>query len=181
MNDMNAFQYLNDLDRKFTRNIGDVVCEQQSSMRTLHFRVGRYDLLLPLDTSTEVLSNLKFTPVPISRSWILGIASLRGQLVTIIDLKNFLFKADSLKKMSGHRIVVSKVGEVFLGFVVDQVVGLMNLKKEDFVDSYPEHWDSNLVDYLSGIYREGSGYFGVCDLLKMLNDTRFIEGQQSVT
>lgn len=176
---MTAFHYLNDLDQRFSKESGAVLAYNSSSMRTLHFRVGRYDLLLPLDTSTEVISHMGFSPIPISRPWIIGIASRRGQLLTLIDLKNFLFNSDPVKKIGSRRVVASKVGSVFLGFVVDHAVGLMSLHQEAFEDSYPENWDSNLVDYLSGIYKQDDTYFGVCDFQKMINDKRFIEGQHS--
>ena len=55
----------------------------------------------------------------------------------------------------------------------------MNLQQSEFEDSYPEHWDSNLVNYLSGIYKENDMYFGVCDFNKMINDKRFTEAQKN--
>ena len=176
---MNAFHYLNDLDKRFSRESGSVLANNRSMMRTLHFRVGRYDLLLPLDTSTEVTSQINYSPIPISRSWVLGVASRRGQLMTLIDLKNFLFNSDPIKKIGDRKIVVTKVGAVFLGFVVDHVVGLMSLQQELFEDSYPNHWDGNIVDYLSGIYKEDDVYFGICDMNKMINDKRFTEEYRS--
>ena len=176
---MTAFNYLNELDKRFSKESGSVLANNNSTMRTLHLRVGRYDLLLPLDTSTEVISQISFSPIPISRPWIMGIASRRGQLLTLVDLKNFLFNSDPIKKIGHRRIVTTKVGSVFLGFVVDHAVGLMNLQQEAFEDSYPEHWDSSLVDYLSGIYKEDDVYFGVCDLQRMLNDKQFTEGKKS--
>ena len=176
---MTAFQYLNELDKRFSSESGSILADSHSTTRVLHFRVGRYDLLLPLDTSTEVISHISYSPIPISRSWILGIASRRGQLLTLVDLKNFLFNSDPVKKISSHRVVACRVRSVFLGFVVDHAVGLMNLQQQAFEDRYPEHWDSNLVSYLSGIYQENGVYFGVCDLQKMLDDKRFTEGQES--
>lgn len=174
---MNAFDYLNELDKRFSRESDSVLLNNRSTMRTLHFRVGRYDMLLPLDTTTEVMVNIEYSPIPISRPWVLGVASSRGQLLTLIDLKNFLFNTDPLTKIGNRRIVTSKVGTVLYGFVVDHVVGLMNLQQEAFKDSHPENWDGNLVNYLSGIYKEDGVYFGICDLNKMLNDKRFTEGQ----
>lgn len=174
---MTAFNYLNELDKRFSRESDKVLGNSSSIMRTLHFSVGRYDMLLPLDTSTEVIANIDYSPIPISRPWVLGVASRRGQLLTLIDLKNFLFKTDPLNKIGERRIVVSKVGSVFFGFVVDHVVGLMNLQQEAFEDRYPENWDGNLVNYLSGIYKEDDEYFGICDLYKMINDKRFTQEQ----
>ncbi len=175
---MTAFNYLNELDKRFSRESDSVLVNSHSTMRTLHFRVGRYDLLIPLDTSTEVISDINYSPIPISRPWVIGVASRRGQLLTLIDLKNFLFNTEPVNKIADRRVIASKVGSVFFGFVVDHVVGLMNLQPEAFKDSHPENWDASLVDYLSGIYKEDDMYYGVCDTQKMLNDKRFTEGQR---
>ena len=176
---MSAFNYLNELDQRFASEAGSVLANSNSAMRTLHFRVGQYNLLLPLDNSTEIISEINYSPIPISRSWLIGIASRRGQLLTLIDLKNFLFNADPVKRIGSRRVVANKVGSVFLGFVVDQAVGLMNLHENDFEDSYPDHWDSGLIDFLSGIYKENDMYFGVCDFQKLINDKRFTETQNN--
>lgn len=176
---MTAFNYLNELDQRFSSESGSVLASGSSIMRTLHFRVGRYDLLLPLDDTTEIISQINYSRIPISRPWLLGIASRRGQLLTLIDLKNFLFNSDPVKKVGKRRIIANKVGPNFLGFVVDHAVGLMNLQQSEFEDSYPQHWDSGLVNYLSGIYKENDVYFGVCDFNKMINDERFTEAQKN--
>ncbi|MFK7793930.1 MAG: chemotaxis protein CheW [Gammaproteobacteria bacterium] len=176
---MTAFSYLNQLDQRFSSESGSVLASGSSVMRTLHFRVGRYDLLLPLDDTTEIISQISYSRIPISRPWMLGIASRRGQLLTLIDLKNFLFNSDPVKKVGKQRIIANKVGTNLLGFVVDHAVGLMNLQKSEFKDSYPEHWDNGLVNYLSGIYEENDVYYGVCDFNKMINDERFTETQKN--
>lgn len=169
---MNAFDYLTDLDRRFSGESNSAIDATNQLIRTLHFRIGRYDLLLPLDASTEVISNITYSPMPISRSWVLGISSLRGELLTLIDLKNYLYNSEPIKKISGRRIVTSKVRTVYVGFIVDHVVGLMNVQQGGFDNDCPKHWDSTLVDNMSGIYKENGVYFGICDLQKMLQDDR---------
>ena len=176
---MSVFSYLSELDQKFSLESGSILSDRSSVERMLHFQVGRYDLLLPLDDSTEIVSQINYSRIPISRPWLLGIASRRGQLLTLVDLKNFLFNSDPIKKVAKRRIIAHKVGVNFVGFVVDHVVGLMNFQKSESEDSYPEYWDSNLVHYLSGIYKENDVYFGVCDFNKMVNDKRFTEAKHN--
>ena len=172
---MSAFNYLDELDKRFSSESGAVLMDNISTMRSLHFRVGQYDLLLPLSTSTEILSEIEFSPVPISRPWLLGIASRRGQLLTLIDLKNFLFNSEPVKKINNKRIITNDVGQITLGLVVDQVVGLMNPNQNAFNTSYPDHWDSSVVGVLSGVYQENDTFFGICDFQKLVSDERFSE------
>lgn len=175
---MSAFNYLDGLDKRFSSESGSVLFNDVSNMRSLHFRVGQYDLLLPLNTSTEIISDIEYSPVPISRPWLLGIASRRGQLLTLIDLKNFLFNAEPIKKISNKRIVTNNVGNICLGLVVDQVIGLMNPNKNAIESAYPDHWDNALVNILSGVYHENETFFGVCDFEKLVTDERFAESNK---
>lgn len=175
---MSAFNYLDELDKRFSSESGSVLMDDVSNMRSLHFKVGQYDLLLPLNTSTEIISNIEFSPVPISRPWLLGIASRRGQLLTLIDLKNFLFNSEPLKKINNKRIVTNNVGQISLGLVVDQVVGLMSPNKNACETSYPDHWDNSVVDILSGVYQENETFFGVCDFQKLVRDERFADSNK---
>ena len=176
---MSAFNYLHELDKRFSSESNLEQASRGLEIRALHFKVGQYNLLVPLDTSAEVISNLDYSPIPLSRPWLLGIASRRGQLLTLIDLKNFLFNSEPIKKISGQRVITNKTESIILGLVVDQVVGLMNLQKAEFTDEYPQHWDDAILDILSGIYKENDMYFGVCDFHKMVSDKRFTQTQNS--
>lgn len=176
---MSAFNYLRELDNKFSAESGALLANSGMELRTLHFKVGQYNLLVPLDTSAEIISDIDYSPIPLSRPWLLGIASRRGQLLTLIDLKNFLFNAEPTKKIHGKRVIANKIGAIFLGLVVDQVVGLMNIQSNEFTQEYPQQWDAAVLDILSGIYKENDTYFGVCDFNKMTNDKRFTQTQNS--
>ncbi len=72
---MSVFGYLSELDQKFSLESGSILSDRGSVERMLHFQVGRYDLLLPLDDSTEIVSQINYSRIPISRPWLLGIAS----------------------------------------------------------------------------------------------------------
>ena len=154
-NSTSAFKYLHQLDKQFSPDFRSAVTGDDQSLQSLHFRVGQYDLLLPLDHSTEVINKIDYSPIPISRPWLLGIASRRGQLMTLIDLKNYLFNADSADNLKHKRIIAAKVGQILLGLVVDQVVGMARLWELQSEGSHPASWDDSVVGLLSGLYSKG--------------------------
>lgn len=176
-NTSSAFKYLHELDKQFSPDLGSAVSQDTQSLQSLHFRVGQYDLLLPLDTSTEIINKIDYSPIPISRPWLMGIASRRGQLLTLIDLKNFLFATESGNSLKNKRIIATKVGQVFLGLVVDQVVGMARLWEMQSEASHPADWDDVIVELLRGIYRVDDTYFGLCDIEKIVHNQRFMEMQ----
>ena len=59
-NSASAFNYLNELDKQFSPDIGSAISQDVQSLQSLHFRIDNYDLLLPLDTSTEVINKIDF-------------------------------------------------------------------------------------------------------------------------
>lgn len=176
-NTSSAFKYLHELDKQFSPDLGSAVSQDAQSLQSLHFRVGQYDLLLPLDTSTEIINKIDYSPIPNSRPWLMGIASRRGQLLTLIDLKNFLFATESSSSLKNKRIIATKVGQVFLGLVVDQVVGMARLWEMQSEASHPADWDDVIVELLRGIYRVDDTYFGLCDIEKIVHNQRFMEMQ----
>ena len=175
---MSAFNYLQELDQKFTSNPGSPTAEESESIQTLHFKVGQYNFLLPLDNSTEVIMTIDYTSVPICRPWLVGVASHRGELLTLVDLKNFLFNSDPLHKLNNHRVITNKNESLYLGVVVDQVVGLLNISEHEKRDSCPAHWDSSVIDFMTGIYNLDGTYFGMCDMHKIVQDKSFKDTQK---
>ncbi len=179
-NSPSAFKYLHELDKQFSPDFRSATTGDDQLLQSLHFRVGQYNLLLPLDHSTEVINKIDYSPIPISRPWLLGIASRRGQLMTLIDLKNFLFNADSADSLKHKRIIATRVGQMLLGLVVDQVVGMARLWEMQTENSYPASWDDSVVSLLAGLYCKDETYYGLCDFHKFVSDQRFTEMQQSL-
>ena len=56
----------------------------------LIFRIGNIRLACNTSQVTEFLPLPTLTPVPGTKPWILGLANIRGELLTIIDLSWFL-------------------------------------------------------------------------------------------
>ncbi|MEM8843586.1 MAG: chemotaxis protein CheW [Pseudomonadota bacterium] len=177
---MSAFNYLQELDQKFTSNPSAPLSEASQSIQTLHFKVGQYDFLLPLDNSTEVLMTIDYASVPISRPWLVGVASHRGELLTLVDLKNFLFNSDPVKRLSNHRVITNKNRSLYLGVVVDQVMGILNISEHEKRNSYPAHWDSAVTEFMTGVYYLNDTYYGICDIHAILQDKSIYDAQKTL-
>src|SRR5580693_5694976 len=76
----------------------------------------------PVALVREILKPPPLTPVPRARDSVLGIISVRGQLVTVIDLRRRLRLAEEpLSRRSRILLVDASRGEV-LGLYVDEVL-----------------------------------------------------------
>jgi purine-binding chemotaxis protein CheW len=84
------------------------------------FRLG--DFLFGVETSRvqEVLRGFSVTPVPLAPAWVSGLINLRGQVVTVLDLKGRL----GLIRDAGASplfCVILKDGEEWIGLPVDGI------------------------------------------------------------
>jgi twitching motility protein PilI len=112
------------------------------------------------------------TRVPGAKPWLRGIANLRGQLLTVVDLKAFLGGGSAGAERQARILIVAS-REVPTGLIVDEVVGFRRFGSTDFRDETPaavircEH-------YLEGCYRRGSEVWPRFSFLKLLADQQFL-------
>ena len=89
------------------------------SERFLGFSLGEEYYGIPLLKVREVIGMPEITPVPQSPKHFLGIMNLRGQVISIIDLRTKLNVPP--KKISETAVVICDIGGAHLGIVVDSV------------------------------------------------------------
>ena len=86
------------------------------------FRVGGYRLTCPIGHIEEILEVPAITPVPRSKPWLLGLANVRGNLATIVDLGWFV--TGTRTPISGRsRLLMLRLMTRPLGILVDEVYG----------------------------------------------------------
>lgn len=85
----------------------------------LTFKLNNLQLALDVDDVQEVLLKAEFQKVPLAPEFIEGLFTLRGQIVTGIDLK----KRFGLKGEIGNEyaIIVIEKGTEYVGLIVDSV------------------------------------------------------------
>ena len=73
------------------------------------------------------------TRVPGAKPWLRGIANLRGQLLTVVDLKSFLGAGAPTGDRQARVLVVAS-REVPTGLIVDEVIGFRRFGSADYHD-----------------------------------------------
>ena len=92
----------------------------------------------------EVVGSIPVTPLPNVPEWLLGIANLRGDIISVVDLRK-LFKLTTPNPPKTRLIVFrSNKNDTSIAFVVDklnEIVTLsakeINFSAADFEDSFP--------------------------------------------
>ncbi|MEA1889313.1 MAG: chemotaxis protein CheW [Pseudomonadota bacterium] len=89
----------------------------------LSYRVGKLQFVSGMDQISEVVPSASFAVVPRSRSWLRGIANVRGQLLTVVDLQDYLGMSPvNIDKYS--RLIVINNAQLSCCLLVSRLQGL---------------------------------------------------------
>ena len=118
----------------------------------LAFRLGDDVYAGPVSLIREILKPPPLTPVPRAPFAVMGIVSVRGQLVTVIDLRRRLRLPEAAPTRRARVLRVNPTGAETLGLFVDEVLQVYRL-----ADSEIEHAAAALggevAPYIAGIAR----------------------------
>lgn len=136
------------------------------------FRIGDMHLVAPLDQVTEVLHCPEFTAVPGTRSWLKGVANVRGNLFTIVDLPEF-FGKQTVQIDESSRLLVMNVEGLHTALLVDEVFGLRHF---DEVEEKQElaGMDDPAGAFLSGAFLKDNVLWGVFDMKTLAESAGFL-------
>jgi chemotaxis signal transduction protein len=98
----------------------------ESSQQYLTFRLGNEWYALMVSHLAEVLPLPKITRVPSVPAYLLGVINLRGEVLSVIDLKRF-FEVPESTRTAEPIIVVIEHGEVRTGLLVEEIGDLIRL------------------------------------------------------
>jgi purine-binding chemotaxis protein CheW len=146
----------------------DVSQQPASASEILEFlwiRLMGEDYLIPLADVDEVVRVLPMTVVPKVPSWVLGVMSLRGEMIPVVDLRRKLGFPDGPRE---GRIVVCFSGIDRCGFLVDEVRGVIRVGKDACQEVGFGSEEKEV--YLKGLVRFDHHLFGELDLRKVLEN-----------
>jgi len=138
------------------------------------FSIGGTHLACSIDRVREFLPPPPITRVPGTKRWILGLANVRGELVTIVDLACYLDGIRSPITMRSRLLSASLRGRP-VGLLVDEAFGQMSFDGKQSEKPGLEK-DSPLVPYVSRQYRSGEDTWQELDLDALFGASEFLNG-----
>ncbi len=135
------------------------------------FRLDELKLVSPLDQVSEVLPCPAMTPVPGTKPWLKGVANVRGNLVTIIDMAEYFGKTPVYADERA-RILVINIPGLNTALMVHEVLGLRHfdeeLERQDL-----SGLDDPVLAHLSGAFLQGESLWGVFDMKSLADSMTF--------
>jgi twitching motility protein PilI len=137
------------------------------------FRLGSERFLTARADVREVLpAPEQLTRVPGAKPWLRGIANVRGQLLTIVDLKAFL-GAGPMHADRKARMLMLASREVPTAVIVDEVLGFRRFAAADFNEAAAVT-EIRCEHYLAGTFRREGEVWPLFDLQRLLKDPSFL-------
>ncbi|MDM8537960.1 chemotaxis protein CheW [Desulfobacterales bacterium HSG17] len=175
---------LNDIDKELTENISSGFDRNDFSSDKDRFRNRQYikfilqDILLafPLSAVLEIGICPRITPLPNLPGWILGVSNIRGEIISIVDIKSFFNLTHSRVKRT-QRLIIMHNQEIKIGILADKIMGIIFSEQIDTeiqnqlykrTDSDAGLWTS----YVSGGISLPEGLLNIIDVNRLLSDSR---------
>jgi twitching motility protein PilI len=138
------------------------------------FRMGGETFLVAREETREVLGYpAVVTRIPGAKSWVKGLANVRGQLLPMLDLRQFLGSGATASNRN-TRVVVVNHRDIPAGLMVDEVLGFRRFAESEFNAEAPPtviRCDS----YLAGAFRRGGEVWPVLSLKSLVESQSFLQ------
>ena len=140
--------------------------------RAIGFRVGEHHFVSGIDEVSEILMQPPpVTSIPSTRPWMLGVANVRGNLIALVDLKQFLFEQRT--HVTGRaRVLVVKQNGGTVGLLVDELLGQRNLTDADRIDAEGEA-DARLARFVTENVTLGPTRLGRFSMVELTHTAEF--------
>jgi twitching motility protein PilI len=138
------------------------------------FGLGESRLACDIDRISEILPCPPSTPVPGAKAWIIGLANVRGELLTVVDLAWYLTGVRS-PLTNSSRILAASLNKAPIGLLIDDVLGQRHFLESDATPAALED-DSPLSGVVTKQHELGSETWHELDLDRLFSSPEFLNG-----
>ena len=142
------------------------------------FRLGAERFLAPRGEVREIVAcPAQLARVPGARPWVAGIANLRGQLLTVIDLNAFL--GGGVTRLGRDtRVLVINDRDLGAGLLVDEVYGFRRFPDAERRAAPPER-ELRCRRFLAGAFVKGNDEWAVFSPQALVESPQFMHAARA--
>ncbi len=130
------------------------------------FKLNKEYYGIPIDKVISIEKMQKSTRIPNAPKYVKGVINLRGEVVSLIDLRQKL--GMELSEVSNNsRIIVVSDDDIFAGLIVDSSSEVMEINS-DSIDNPPNTNENDYLSYIYGIGKSDSRLVILLNLTKIL-------------
>ena len=175
---LGPFAILADYERRSLEHVAGLPeqLDAPGLWRGVAFRVGHARLAAGFDEVVEILPMPQVTPGPGAQAWMLGVANVRGNLLPIVDLKQFL-EGERTVLHEGQRVLIVRQPGGDVAVTIDELFGQRSFIEEQQVPADElqgtELGAGRYAHFVDRIYRMGEDLWGIFSLQKLARTPEF--------
>ncbi len=140
--------------------------------RGIGFRMANQNFIVPMSEVEEVLYMPPYTNVPGVKDWLLGIANIRGRLLSLVDLPLFLGETPVLQSRD-TRVIASKNDDLYTGILVEEVLGMQTFNEVELKQFKPEN--PSLLPFVKKAFEHQGDSWAIFSLLELGQSPEFLQ------
>jgi purine-binding chemotaxis protein CheW len=145
----------------------EVAVESGQLLELLTFHIAGEQYALDIEHIVEIVTPREATRVPNADASVVGIISLRGTIVTVVDVRRTLHHPPSGAPGPDTRVVVVQYGGETIGFEVDRVLRVVKVERGE-VEPHPVVHASEQSEAIRGVFRQANALTILLDFDKLL-------------
>lgn len=176
MNDsVNAFELLSALSQRVDDKALPLPerSSQDDSIQAVAFQLDNATMLIDMASVAEVSPQPPVTRLPGVQRWVRGIANVRGQVLTVVDLHEF-FELSGARNPAFNRVIAIEKGETRLGVIVDRIIGMRQITIKQIRPEPSQDCPDSMKSCVSGAVLIDNDWMDVFDPEKLINNENFL-------
>ncbi len=166
------------MQNTWVESTADKTEERSAEEKFLTFLTDGELFGIPISDVVQIIGMQEITPLPDFPDYAKGVINLRGNIIPVVDMRIRLKKAEAPYNESTC-IIVTSIGENYLGFIVDSVDEVADISADDIAPA-PVVSDRISNRYLTGIGQIDKKVVLLLDLSKILTQSEFQQVTQTV-
>jgi twitching motility protein PilI len=139
--------------------------------RGVGYRIGGRRLASAFDEVIEILPLPQVTPVPGAQAWMLGVGNVRGNLLPIIDLRQFL-EGERTVLHEAQRVLIVRQPDGDVAVTIDELYGQRSFNEEQRAEAEPLA-QGRYAHFIERAYRQAEQDWGVFSLARLARTPEF--------
>ncbi|MBL1432089.1 MAG: hypothetical protein COC09_04490 [Gammaproteobacteria bacterium] len=145
--------------------------QEQNELLYAIFVCGDYRFAIAKEHILAISVQPNVVPMPFSRSWFIGIASIHGYIASVTDLSAYLGLSAACEK-DGARVLLLGHDGCHFGLLVDAVQGVMECQPCERSRAF---YPLDIEQYMQGQRCADGQCFDQFNVKQLLNEQRFLD------
>jgi purine-binding chemotaxis protein CheW len=145
--------------------------EQKERVENVDFKMVTFSLAgkdygVDIMNVKEIAKADKFTYVPNAASFVRGVYNLRGDIIPIIDLRNFFHLPVDHKNDVQENMLILHINDQVYGTIVDKIDKVVGINHEAIQPPHPIFGDIN-IKFISGVVEKQGDLYIILDVIRI--------------